>query len=46
MIKYYNRKQKKYEVETVAGYTYIKWTYSSPIGMKLLEIIIKKKFFF
>jgi phosphatidylserine decarboxylase len=45
MIKYYNRKLKKYEVETVAGYTYIKWTYSSPIGMKLLEIIIKKKFF-
>lgn len=45
MIKYYNRKLKKYEIEHVAGDTYLNWTYSSPIGMKFLEIIIKKKLF-
>ncbi|MCH3965444.1 MAG: phosphatidylserine decarboxylase [Clostridium sp.] len=45
MIKYYNRKSRKYEAEKIAGDTYLKWTYSSPIGMKLLDIIIKKKIF-
>lgn len=45
MIKYYNRKEKKYDIEKVAGDKYLKWTYSSPIGMTLLEILIKKKFF-
>jgi phosphatidylserine decarboxylase len=45
MIKYYNRKTKTYETEKVAGEKYLNWTYSSPIGMSLLEAIIKKKFF-
>ncbi|WML36457.1 phosphatidylserine decarboxylase [Clostridium sp. OS1-26] len=45
MIKYYNRKTKQYEIEQVAGDKYLQWTYSSPIGMKFLELLIKKKFF-
>lgn len=45
MIKFYNRGTKKYETEQVAGDTYLKWTYSSPIGMKILELIVKKKLF-
>jgi phosphatidylserine decarboxylase len=45
MIKYYNRKNKDYETEKVAGENYLKWTYSSPIGLTLLELIVKKKFF-
>lgn len=45
MIKYYNRKTKKYEIEQVAGDTYLNWTYSSPVGMKFLEMFIKKKIF-
>jgi phosphatidylserine decarboxylase precursor len=45
MVKFYNRETKKYETEQVAGDTYLQWTYSSPIGMKLLELIIKKKLF-
>jgi phosphatidylserine decarboxylase len=45
MVKFYNRKTKKYEVEQVAGDRYLEWTYSSPIGMKLLEIVVKKKIF-
>jgi phosphatidylserine decarboxylase precursor len=45
MIKVYNRKTKRYETEQVAGDTYLKWTYSSPIGMRLLELIVKKKLF-
>lgn len=45
MIEYYNRKDKKYEIEKIAGDKYINWIYSSPVGMSLLEIIIKKKFF-
>ncbi|MFL0168044.1 phosphatidylserine decarboxylase [Candidatus Clostridium helianthi] len=45
MIEYYNRKDKKYEIEKIAGDKYLKWMYSSPVGMSLLEIIIKKKFF-
>lgn len=45
MIKYFNRKIKKYEIEKVAGSIYLNWTYSSPVGMKLLELIIKKKIF-
>lgn len=43
MIKYYNRKKKVYEVEKVAGEKVLKWTYSSPIGMTLLEAVIKKR---
>jgi len=45
MIKYYDRKKKSYEIEKVAGEKYLNWTYSSPIGMKLLESFIKKKCF-
>lgn len=45
MIKFYNRQTKEYEAEQVAGDTYLKWTYSSPVGMKLLELLIKKKLF-
>lgn len=43
MIKYYNRQKKVYEVEKVAGEKVLKWTYSSPIGMTLLEAVIKKR---
>lgn len=45
MIKYYNRKTKEYETEKVAGDKYLQWTYSSPIGMRFLELLIKKKLF-
>ncbi|MFL0248363.1 phosphatidylserine decarboxylase [Candidatus Clostridium stratigraminis] len=45
MIKYYNRKNKSYEVEKIAGDKYLNWIYSSPIGMKLLELVVKKKLF-
>lgn len=45
MIKYFNRKTKEYETEKVAGDKYLEWTYSSPIGMKSLELLIKKKLF-
>lgn len=45
MIKFYNRKTKKYEIEKVAGSTYVKWTYTSSVGMRLLELIVKKKLF-
>lgn len=45
MIKYYNRKTKNYEIEKVAGEKYLNWTYSSPVGMTLLEALMKKKFF-
>lgn len=43
MIKYYNRNSKCYETEKVAGEKVLNWTYSSPMGMKLLEAILKKK---
>lgn len=45
MIKIYNRHTKKYDIEKVAGETYLKWCYSSPVGMKLLELLVKKKVF-
>lgn len=45
MIKYYNRKTKEYETEKVAGEKYLNWTYSSPVGMRFLELLIKKKLF-
>ncbi|MCY6485854.1 phosphatidylserine decarboxylase [Clostridium aestuarii] len=45
MIKYFNRQTNSYEIEQVAGDKYLQWTYSSPIGMKILELIIKKKIF-
>ncbi len=43
MIKYYNRKSRCYEIEKVAGEKVLNWTYSSPIGMKLLEAVLKKR---
>lgn len=45
MIKYYNRKTRQYETEKVAGEKYLNWTYSSPVGMALLEAVLKKKLF-
>lgn len=45
MIKYYNRQTGKYDIEKVAGERYLNWTYSSPIGMTLLELFLKKKAF-
>lgn len=43
MIKYYDRKSKIYKTEKVAGEKMIKWTYSSPVGMRLLEAVVKKR---
>jgi len=45
MIKYYNRKLNKYELEKVAGEKYLNWTYSSPAGIGLVELLFKKKLF-
>lgn len=45
MIKVYNRKNKTYEEEKVAGDGYLKWCYESPIGKNITEIFIKKKAF-
>ncbi|WP_027633031.1 phosphatidylserine decarboxylase [Clostridium hydrogeniformans] len=45
MIKVYNRKTKNYDIEKVAGEKYLTWNYSSPMGMNLLELFIKRKFF-
>jgi phosphatidylserine decarboxylase len=45
MIQYYNRKTGKYETEKVAGDKYLNWIYSSPVGMTILEMLVKKKFF-
>ena len=45
MIKYYNRKQNKYEIEKVAGEKYLNWSYSSSSGKGLVELLLKKKLF-
>lgn len=45
MIKYYNRKENKYEIEKVAGEKYLNWSYSSPSGKGLVELFLKKKLF-
>ncbi len=45
MIKYYNRKEKKYEIEKVAGEKYLNWSYGSPSGKGLIELLFKKKLF-
>ena len=45
MIKYYNRKQNKYEIEKVAGEKYLNWSYSSPSGKGLVELLLKKRLF-
>lgn len=43
MIKVYNRNQKNYEIENVAGKKYIDWCYSSPVGKSFTELLIKRK---
>ncbi|MDT8718591.1 phosphatidylserine decarboxylase [Clostridium sp. 19966] len=45
MIKIYDRNTKDYEIEKVAGEKYLNWIYSSPIGLSILELIVKKKLF-
>jgi phosphatidylserine decarboxylase len=45
MIQVYNRTTKTYEEELIAGKRYIEWTYESPIGKSITEIIAKKKLF-
>jgi len=45
MIKYYNRKRNKYEIEKVAGEKYLTWSYSSSSGKGLVELLFKKKLF-
>jgi phosphatidylserine decarboxylase len=45
MIQVYNRTTKSYEEELVAGKKYIEWTYQSPIGKNITELIAKKKIF-
>ncbi|MGH4121527.1 MAG: phosphatidylserine decarboxylase [Clostridium sp.] len=45
MIKYYNRKENKYEIEKVAGEKYLNWSYCSPAGKGLVELLLKKKLF-
>ncbi len=43
MIKYYNRKKEKYEIENIAGEKILRWTYESPVGKTFLELFIKRK---
>ena len=45
MIQVYNRTTKTYEEELIAGKRYIEWTYESPIGKSITELIAKKKLF-
>lgn len=45
MIKIYNRTKKNYDIEKIAGLKYINWSYSSPMGKSLTELLIKKKLF-
>lgn len=45
MIQVYNRTTKSYEEELIAGKKYIEWTYESPIGKNITELIAKKRFF-
>jgi len=45
MIKYYNRKENKYEIEKVASEKYLNWSYCSPVGKGLVELLLKKKLF-
>lgn len=45
MIQVYNRKTKSYETELVAGEKYIEWTYESPMGKSVTELIAKRKVF-
>lgn len=45
MIQVYDRKNKAYEIEKVAGGKAIKWIYESPIGKGVTELFVKKKLF-
>lgn len=45
MIQIYDRKTKTYSVEKVMGGKAIKWSYESPIGKSLTNLIIKRKIF-
>lgn len=45
MIQVYDRKTKSYEEELIAGKKYIEWTYESPIGRNITELIAKRKIF-
>ena len=45
MIQIYDRKTKTYSVEKVMGGKAIKWSYESPIGKNLTNLIIKRKIF-
>ena len=45
MIEYIDRVSGKKEVEKVAGEKSLKWVYESPIGMSILELFVKRKFF-
>jgi phosphatidylserine decarboxylase len=45
MIQVYNRTTKSYEEELIAGKKYIEWTYESPVGKNITELIAKKKLF-
>lgn len=45
MIKVYNRTTHLYEEEKVAGKKFIKWTYETPMGKSITELIAKRKVF-
>ena len=45
MIKIYNRSTKQYDTEKVLGDKAIKWSYESPIGKGITELIVKRKIF-
>lgn len=45
MIRVYNRKTHKYDIENVAGEKYITWSYESPIGKNFVELLVKRKAF-
>ena len=45
MIQVYDRKIKSYEEELIAGKKYIEWTYESPIGKNITELLAKRKIF-
>lgn len=45
MIQIYDRNSKSYEEELVAGKKYLEWTYESPVGKRVTELIAKRKIF-
>lgn len=44
-IKYFDRETNLINTEKVAGERYLKWLYENPIGLGLLEMLVKRKFF-